>query len=513
MNDSQYHISSSPDKFSQDRNIIANFDGFGVPGATHKEPRRSSDKVFSESNQESNELQYKYVIAHVDRIVVTIPIDRKNVPTLIESFENIKRQLAIMFMGNEKYKFKRTGKKKDVLQFEFKNEFSKIKWRLPKPLNKFFLKNKRYPNFREIEKLKYMGSWLALIEIIDRQKRNPACHVENVLKTIDFLDTYFNIECKTLEIALDTRCQEFGNLLRKCACLFRPPGDISLFHFERVPGQKKPKLIPGPSKDGNNEYHGYRPKSWNDNRPNSVRPRGGRRQINSYDRIVRLGNKVQYTFPRLELRLFRDYIREYMRHNNLNVKELLMEIEKLVKDNLVLREIDRNKLYIDRPGAEFWKLKDYSTKGQIYRLHEKKMTNKDIRPYLKKVEWPPISYIVDPRNSEREISDYEFYYWEDINRQAITSVSYASRNMLTTVHMAAFPVSRRQINNNPDIIPSPFSKKQKENKTHMRKTPASGACFLEHTARKRLSVEPTIRQPKCGLAATNDCDLSPPTIQ
>jgi hypothetical protein len=202
-----------------------------------------------------------------------------------------------------------------------------------------------------------------------------------------------------------------------------------------------------------------------------------------------------------------------MRHNNLNVKELLMEIEKLVKDNLVLCEIDRNKLYIDRPGAEFWKLKHYSTKGQIYRLHENKMTNKDIRPYLKKVEWPPMRYIVDPRNSDAEISDYEFYYWEDINREVITSVSYASRNILKTVHRTTFPVSREQIKNNPEFLPSFFAKKQKENKTHMRKTPASGACCLQHTTRKRLSGEPRIRQPKDRPAATKDLDLSPPTTQ
>ena len=354
------------------------------------------------------DLSTQCIIAHLDRVVVIIPVSRVNAQSLVENFEQFKKDLSMKLVGNDKPEFKETGEKRDVLQFEFKAEFTKVKFRLPKPLNQFFLKNKRFPTVKELPELKYDGRWLALIEIVDRRKWGPAFHVENVLLTIQILERYFDIEPKTIEVALDTQSPELGMLLRKCVCLRNPPSDKSLFHH---PGEDKEEIVPGPSSDGNNEYHGYRPKGWKDRRSSGVRPRGGRRQVESYDRIVRFGKNLSYTFPRVEIRFFRGYIMKYARRNNLGVYDLLLQAEQLVMTNIVLRQIDCEKLLSKRPEARFCNLKGKSTKGQVYLLHKQGVTNQDIKDYLQEVEWPPIRFIIDPKNDDSDIGDNEFFFW------------------------------------------------------------------------------------------------------
>ena len=354
------------------------------------------------------DLSTQCIIAHLDRVVVIIPVSVENVQSLVEKFEQFKHHLSMELAGNDGPTFKRTGEKKDVLQFEFKAEFTKVKFVLPKPLHQFFLKNKRFPTYEELLELKYSGGRLALVEIVDRRKWCPAFHVENVLLTIQILERYFTIEPKTIEVALDTQSPELGMLLRKCVCLRNPPSDQSLFHH---PGEDKGEIVPGPSSDGKNEYHGYRPKGWKDLRPSAVRPRGGRRQIYSYDRKVSYNKNLSYTFHRFEIRYFRDYIMPYARKNNLGVYDLLLLIEKLVMRNMILRQIDCEKLLSKRSEARFCNLKGKSTKGQVYLLHKQGVTNKDIKHYLQPVEWPPVRFIIEPKNDDSDVGDYELLYW------------------------------------------------------------------------------------------------------
>lgn len=354
------------------------------------------------------DLSTQCIIAHLDRVVVTIPVSRENAQSLVEKFEQFKQHLSMKLVGNDKPEFKRTGKNRGVLQFEFNGVFTKVKFRLPKPLNEFFLKNQRFPTYQERRELGYRGSWLALVEIVDRRKWGPSFHVENILLTIQILEKYFDLEPKTLEVALDTQSPELGLLLRKYACLRNPPSDKSLFHH---PGGDKERIIPGPSPDGNNEYLGYRPRGWKETKTNNERPRGGRRQLYSYDRIVRFGKGLSYTFPRVEIRFYRDYIMSYARKNNLGVYDLLQRVDKLVMTNIVLRQIDCEKLLSKRTEARFCKLEGKSTKGQIYALHKQGITTEDIKAYRQEVEWPPIRFIIDPKNDDSDIGDYDFYFW------------------------------------------------------------------------------------------------------
>lgn len=367
--------------------------------------------MFYKAGDGQEDLSTQIVVGHVDRVVVTIPVSRENSQSLVEKFEQFKKYLSMKLAGDDGPTFKETGKHKDVLQYEFNAEFTKVKFRLPKALNHFFRKNKRFPFYKELFELGYRKDWLGLVEIVDRRKWAPAYHGENVLLTIQILEHYFDIEPKTIEVALDTQSQELGILLRKCVCLKNPPGDKQLFHFSNIAEGKRAEEIPGPSVDGNNEYHGYRPKGRNDTRPNDERARGGRRQIHSYDRKV-YGNKDRfYTFHRFEIRFYREYIMPYAQRKNLGVYDLVLHAEELVRGNIVFRQIDCEKLQRHRREARFCKLKGKSTKGQIYMLHKQGMANQDIKRYIKKVEWPPMRFIVDPKNDESNPHDYEFYFW------------------------------------------------------------------------------------------------------
>lgn len=358
--------------------------------------------------KEIKKLQYEHVIAHIDRLVLTISI--YNADSLKGKFKNLMERLIFEgFRGRDQPKW--TGEKDDILQFELEDDFTKIKLRLDKRLNAFWLNNKRFPDYGELRDLGYnlehKGARLLLIEIIDRQKWNPPRHVDNIITITRILSIFVSFNCNKLEIALDTRSQEYGMLLRKCACLFRPPKDNSLWHHNTLTG----KNMPGPSYDGNNEYMGWEPKGRDDDRPSSERPRGGRRQTHAYNREVKCSNGKEYTVYRFELLFYRDYLRYYMNKNGLDDLLLPFAIERLVKDNVRLVEIDRKKLKKDQTENNLRGLKNKSTKGQLYCLHKHGMLTKEIKKYLKTdLEWPRVRYIVNPRNCEEEISDYDFVF-------------------------------------------------------------------------------------------------------
>lgn len=260
-------------------------------------------------------------------------------------------------------------------------------------LNNYVRSNKRFPNYPELFTIGFKGNWLAFVDITDRRKWDYLAHTENIYEGINLLQRSVTLDVMTLEIAIDTLDTELGMFIRKHGCLNKPPRDTAIFHFE----SNSKKKIDGPSVDGCNEYHGYRPKGWADSRSNAERPEGGRRQIHSYDREVYTGSKVGHSYFRFELRLFRGYLRDYLRRCPVSrPSELIERIQDLAETNLRFRAINLKKLFSERPQSRFWNLQNLSTKGQLYVMRRRGMTKKDICKYIEELSLPPVLFVNDP---------------------------------------------------------------------------------------------------------------------
>jgi len=239
----------------------------------------------------------------------------------------------------------------------------------------------------------FKGEWLGYVQITDRRKWDYMAHTENLYLGIEIVEQVLKVEPLILEIALDTRNQEYGMYLRKYACLNRPPAITSIFHFKNRCRAK----IDGPSPNGCNEYHGYRQKGWSDRRPDSERPEGGRRQLHSYDREVYIATRRKFSFPRLELRFFRRFLRDYLKPQPINsCVELIQRLPELVGRHLRFKRIDVERLQIERLESRFLSLANLSTKGQIYEMTMAEMEPEDISRYVEQLDPPPILFITEP---------------------------------------------------------------------------------------------------------------------
>lgn|GEM_PF-3396996 len=332
----------------------------------------------------------KPVIAHVDRMDFLVPIHDTNIEILNEHLEGLMYYMSRHFAGRD-FKIRRNRRSKKPIAFVMASEVTKLQF-IPHPgLRDVVFGQMQFPAYSELFEMGFKGNFLARIAITNRVKSDYLLHTQDVYLAIRLLEESLKVDIKYMEIAYDTMNQRLGRHFRKYACLVRPPRHNSLFHF------KGKKHVKGPSPNGCNEYMGYRPKGYNDMSPSAKRPRGGTRQIFSYDRRVMTEKDTSYSFPRFELRFYRDYLREYLRKYPVASHcELIGHMEHLTETQLTFLNIDIGRLQRERP--EFWKesLSRKSTKGAIYMLEEHGMLRSQIREYITQRPFPPVVYCDSP---------------------------------------------------------------------------------------------------------------------
>jgi hypothetical protein len=246
------------------------------------------------------------------------------------------------------------------------------------------------PTWTEMFQLGFKGSYLALMRITDPQKWMHRSYNFALRRFLESLADYgITLVPRVVEGALDTVDESKGKALRMYATLDRfNPGHV--FHFEN--GSRR--LIPGGAAGGLNEYCGYRPKKRDDSRPNSVRPRGGRLQLKTYEKM-----KTSQDFPihRLEVVYYRDYLRACERKEEIgDMLKLLDNLPKMVRGHLRFELMELGKLYADKPEARGWGLEDMTTKGMIRILKDHGLDSQQIRKYRVKLPAPNIVY--EPTN-------------------------------------------------------------------------------------------------------------------
>jgi hypothetical protein len=184
-----------------------------------------------------------------------------------------------------------------------------------------------------------------------------------------------------LEMSVDTLDRELGStLLRSCY-----PRD---FNPDYVYNYETGKYRRGPSPNGINDCHGYRPKGKKDQRPESIRPRGGTLGHHPHihtEEIESMGGEVD--IYRTEVQLFHRHIRYFMKKHNLTspldlIVRAVLNIGKLIRFKTVdLKKILRK----DQIGLE-----SMSTIGQIYTLLRIGYTRQQISKFLRDVKLPPL---------------------------------------------------------------------------------------------------------------------------
>ncbi len=350
------------------------------------------------------------VIAHVDRLVIRVPPTRANVEYLSEHFEELRNEIATRFCGNSDVERTPHSNEHKVVRLNFPSEISRLTLQPPYQIREMVLSSRRFPSWPELFEMGFKANWLALLQFTDRRKWNYQAHTDNLYTLLEVLEPCLELEPMVLEIAFDTLDEKMGMFFRKYACLKRAPRDNTLFHFIE-PGV----MLVGPSPNGSNEYHGHRPKGWDDNRSTEDRSRGGRRQIFSYDRQVNLSPNPGFSFHRFELRFFRDYLRDYSKQNRIgSIYELIDQMEHLATRNLRFKKVNLKRLGRERPQSRFWNLRQLSTKGQLYIMRKKGMNRHEIEKYVEILPFPNILYVTDPCQVRNTYPDDGLGLWFDL---------------------------------------------------------------------------------------------------
>jgi len=348
----------------------------------------------------------KIVVAHIDRFVLTIPTEKENVLFLSEHLTGFFQRIANGFSEKRDWQEHRNKKTGRYDAYDFRAAISKLRFKPHPQLADFVKENNRFPTWSELFKMGFRGNWLVEIRLTDRRKWDYLRHTENIYDALKLIGKSLELEPRILEIALDTQSKKLGMLLRKFGCLIRPPRVNSLFHFD-----KQGEFIQGPSPNACNEYMGYWPKGHYDLRSSMKRPRGGRRQIHSYDRKVPLGPHIDYKFPRFELRLYRDYLRDYLKqYPVLRPCELIDHMQHLIETNIRFSQVDLPRIFEEIPASKQWNLTGMSSKGQIYVMEQRGISKSIWERYIIALPFPPIYYCTDPFPDEHssQIIDYGY---------------------------------------------------------------------------------------------------------
>jgi len=330
------------------------------------------------------------LIAHVDKYLIKIANEPWNVASLSNCFERFRTDLGqILGCSAKEVSLKRIRRGTGPLCLTFWEGVSTVQVFPHNRLAGFVAVNKRFPDMDYMEGLRFTGRWIATVVITHANKWDYRAHLENLQTVSEFLESRLTVSPWSIEVALDTRDPALGIYMRQFCTFKRPPSYSQVFHIAN--GKKHA----GPSKNGEDEYFGYRAKSMTDPRDNQSRPLGGRRQIFAYRReLERFGKKLG--FYRFELRLYRGYLHKSRLTRCKDSRELLDDIESLAMRNLTFLSLDWQGIYRHFPAARFLKLERLSTKGQLARLYERGFTEEAIRPYLETMPTPDIFFVTDP---------------------------------------------------------------------------------------------------------------------
>lgn len=265
----------------------------------------------------------------------------------------------------------------------FDQEISRLRLKFNSKLYDYLYQNRCLPSWQEMRNSRV--KWLAQFEITHTQKTRYIEHMTNIKTVIQLLEKEsFELSVGQMEIAVDTRDKESGEFIRKFACVKNPPAYKHIYHI--VTNGEEKTVLPGPSPDGNDEYHGYRPKGKEDR---EGRPEGGRKQLFSYMADDGTGTK----FQRVELRLYRRIAKDLRLAYGPSVLDVVNKLEDILKECLWFRKLDLERLLSTQLKARFLKLdKIATTKGQWLELRKAGFSDKLLRNYIKTLNYPKISY-------------------------------------------------------------------------------------------------------------------------
>lgn len=263
-----------------------------------------------------------------------------------------------------------------------------------------------FPTWEQIEDADRKGirpSYLGRLRITNRARQYYVQYAEDLYEALNLLEIELGIKLtpKAVEFALDTVDESKGKALNNWVLLcWSHPKDM--FHFREGSRKKQP----GPSSNGQNMYSRHRPKARYDRRPSSERPRGGTRQLKSYERSIRdLGTR--WTLYRVELPLYTDYLTRFMKRQGIETTiDLLTHMEKLVKAHLAFKVLDLDSLLsdLDLPQRMKRKVKrkveaQPTTRGRVYLLNDSELfqglffSSDEIKKYLQRVSFPEILFV------------------------------------------------------------------------------------------------------------------------
>ena len=265
-----------------------------------------------------------------------------------------------------------------------------------------------FPSYSDILEYQYPRNYLGVIRITNTLKLNYTIFQEQLEEIVREIEMRIDIIPKKVEVCLDTLDPEKGHLLiRQCLPNYFKP--TMLYHIDNT-GTK----VNGPSPTGEHEYVFYRPKSIRDRRPNSERPRGGRRVCHPHIHELEIKNYgIRIQIFRVEFQLFTTYLRELMKQYSMDsFSQLVTMFPVLLPRIFRFRTLDLDRLYRDHPETRCLGLKPLSIRGQCYVLAQNNFEPREINRYLQKM--PFLEIIIYNNYDPEEPSDWFDFYFDNL---------------------------------------------------------------------------------------------------
>lgn len=257
-----------------------------------------------------------------------------------------------------------------------------------------------FPSSDQIFTCGYRRNFLGMIRITNPQKLFYSIHQECLQEIVDGIESRVSLRPKKLEVCLDTLDPETGTIAMR-SVLPSYFNSNMLYHFDES-GNK----VLGPSPNGEHEYVGYRPKGFWDTRPNSERPRGGRRVCHPHIHHIEFpeyGVRVQVF--RCEFQLFTTYLTELMKQHGINsVGELMVGFPTFLRKLFRFRTLNLDKLYREHPDTRSLGLESLSIRGQYYALLQNFFEPGEINRFLVKI-FPSEVVVYDYRLMVLDLED------------------------------------------------------------------------------------------------------------
>ena len=336
------------------------------------------------------------IVAHVDKMTFRVYWDQIGYARNYANFLRILAESVNRFINqnNRALRFRRHNFHPRPIGLTLVAPMSIVTVITHKHLNDFILENQRLPSVTELNNMGFGARWVATITITARRQPYYRYHLENIIELVTEFERWgLMLTPSTMEIAFDTVNETLGMFMRQKTIFRWAPSNLQLFHMDssgRIP-------INAPTPDGNNEYHGYRPKTRNDTRDSIERPRGGSRQIYSYYKTFRTIGQRVLGFYRFELRLMRKHLAEVCKRRHITSGiQLIQNMEDIARQQIKFAKLDWERLLQEHPYVSTWGIEGCSTKGQLYYLEQSGLTRHEAMSYLREIPSPDIFFCIDP---------------------------------------------------------------------------------------------------------------------